>query len=77
MVSIFITIKQPKKLAFREVEQSAQSHTAKRTSQVKNPPANEGDAGDTGREDPPDQEMATGSSILAWKILQTEEPGSL
>ena len=28
-------------------------------------------------EDPLDKEMATHSSILAWKILWTEEPGRL
>ena len=30
-----------------------------------------------GQEDPPEQEMATCSSILAWKIPWTEEPGGL
>ena len=30
-----------------------------------------------GREDPLKKEMATHSSILAWKIPQTEEPGRL
>ena len=38
-------------------------------------------AGDTdsilGREDPPEKEMATHSSILAWRIPWTEEPGGL
>ena len=38
-------------------------------------------AGDTGlipvREDPLEKEMATHSSILAWEILWTEEPGRL
>ena len=28
-----------------------------------------------GREDPLEKEMATHSSILAWRILWTEEPG--
>ena len=28
-----------------------------------------------GQEDPLEQEMATHSSILAWKIPETEEPG--
>ena len=28
-----------------------------------------------GREDPVEEEMATHSSILAWKIPWTEEPG--
>ena len=30
-----------------------------------------------GREDPLEKEMATRSSILAWKIPWTEEPGGL
>ena len=30
-----------------------------------------------GQEDPLEQEMATHSSILAWRILWIEEPGSL
>ena len=30
-----------------------------------------------GGEDPLEEEMATHSSILAWKIPQTEEPGGL
>ena len=30
-----------------------------------------------GREDPLEKEMATHSSILAWKIPWTEDPGSL
>ena len=48
---------------------------------VKNPPANAGDAGDVGLilglEDPLEKEMATHSSILAWKISWTEEPYGL
>ena len=49
---------------------------------VKNPAANEGDARDVwvlslGQEDPLELEMATHSSILAWKIPWTEEPGRL
>ena len=48
---------------------------------VKNPPAKAGDARDAGlilgREDPLKKEMATSSSILAWKIPWTEEPGRL
>ena len=48
---------------------------------VKNPPANAGDAGDAvsilGQEDPLEEEMATSSSILAWEIPWTEEPGGL
>ena len=30
-----------------------------------------------GREDPLEEEMATHSSIFAWKMLWTEEPGGL
>ena len=30
-----------------------------------------------GREDPPEEEMATHSSILAWRVPWTEEPGGL
>ena len=47
---------------------------------VKNLPINAGDAGDVGslgQEDPLEWEMATHSSILAWKIPWTEEPGGL
>ena len=45
---------------------------------VKNLPANAGDAGSIPEsEDPPEEEMATHSSILAWEILWTEEPGGL
>ena len=47
---------------------------------VKNPSANAGvvrDAGSMGWEDPLEMGMATHSSILAWRILWTEEPGGL
>ena len=40
--------------------------------EVKNPPVNA-----MGREDPPEEEMATHSSILAWEIPWTEKPGGL
>ena len=30
-----------------------------------------------GQEDPPEKRMATHSSILAWRIPWTEEPGGL
>jgi len=30
-----------------------------------------------GQEDPPEKKMATHSSILAWRIPWTEEPGGL
>ena len=41
-----------------------------------NLPANAGDAGSSW-EDPLEKEMATHSSILAWEIPWTEEPGGL
>ena len=45
---------------------------------VKNLPANAGDAGSiSGWEDPLKKEMTTRSSILAWRISWTEEPGRL
>ena len=45
---------------------------------VKNPPANVGDVGSSpGQEDPLGKEMVTLSSILAWKMPGTEEPGGL
>ena len=46
---------------------------------VKNSPANIGDTEtwvqSLGGEDPLEEEMATHSSILAWRIIWTEEPG--
>ena len=56
---------------------------------IKSPPVNAGNAGiardvgstpgswdpPMGRENPLEQEMVTHSSILAWKIAWTEEPG--
>ena len=44
---------------------------------VKNLPANAGNVRDVGWEDPPEEEMATHSSILALRIPWTEEPGGL
>jgi len=44
---------------------------------VKNLPANEGDERDMGQEDSLKEGMATHSSILAWRIPWTEEPGGL
>ena len=45
---------------------------------VKRPPAvREIQVQSPGREDPMGEEMAIHSSILAWKIPRTEEPGGL
>ena len=48
---------------------------------LKNLPASEGDTRDMGlipgQRDLLEEEMATHSSIFAWKIPQTEEPGRL
>ena len=48
---------------------------------VDSPPTSAGDTRDSGRslgrDDPLEKEMATHSSILAWRIPQTEEPGLL
>ena len=48
------------------------------TQLVKNPPAmQETWVRSLGWEDPLEKEMATHSSILAWKVSWTEEPGGL
>ena len=45
---------------------------------VKNLPANTGVRDSIlGQEDPLEKEIASRSSILAWEIPQTEEPGGL
>ena len=45
---------------------------------VKNPPAMQvTQVRSLGREDPLEEEMTTHSSILAWRIPWTEEPGRL
>ena len=48
---------------------------------VKNPPANAGDIRDAslipGSEEPLEKGTATHSSILAWRIPETGEPGRL
>ena len=48
---------------------------------VKNPTANAGNTRDAsltpGLEDPLEKGMATHSSILAWRVPWTEEPGGL
>ena len=44
---------------------------------IKNPPANAEEVRDVGGEDPLEEDMATHSSILAWRIARTEEPGRI
>ena len=44
---------------------------------IKNLPVSARATGDTGWEDPLEEEMASHSNILAWKIPWTEEPGGL
>ena len=48
---------------------------------LKSPPVNAGDietqVGSLGREDPLEEGMVTHSSILAWRVPRTEEPGGL
>ena len=47
-------------------------------SEAKNPPAmQEMKDGSLGGEDPLEKEIATHSSILAWEIAWTEEPGGI
>ena len=53
-------------------------HNATDSSTVKNLPAlQETRVHSLGQEDPLEEEMATHSSILAWRIPWTEEPGRL
>ena len=67
--------KQPKKKK-KEKEKRFRGFTG--GSLIKSLPANAGGVGSTlGQDDPLEEEMATHSSILAWRIPWTEEPGSL
>ena len=47
------------------------------SSAVKNPPSNAEEVQSLVWEDPMEKEMTTYSSILAWEIPRTEEPGGL
>ena len=55
--------------------------SGKKKKKKKKTPANAGDTRDVGlipgSEDPLEEDMATHSSIFAWRISQTEEPGRL
>ena len=44
---------------------------------VKNPPINARDKGCWVRKFPLEEKVAAGSSVLAWRIPWTEEPGGL
>ena len=65
-------------MIYKELYCSGASHVAL---MVKNPPANAGDIRDAGSvlgwEDPLEEGIAAHSSILAWRIPWTEEPGGL
>ena len=56
---------------------SSQIGAALMAQQVKNPPAVQTQVQSLGQEDPLEKERTTHSSILAWRILWTEEPGGL
>ena len=67
--------------AINKLEQGEGREGFQGGSVVKNPAANAGDTGDVGsilgQQGPLEEEMATHSNILAWKIPWTEEPGGL
>ena len=65
-------------LYFVNIKMFINSYPIPGGSVVKNLPANAGDwVQSLGQEDPLEEEMATHSSILAWKTPWTEEPGRL
>ena len=60
------------------LHQPYKADTTLASSMVKNPPAmQEMQVQSLGQKDPLEEGMATHSSILAWRIPQTEEPGRL
>ena len=62
----------------QETSKYIRKHSSLVAQMVKNLPAIwETWAQSLGREDPPEKGMATHSSILAWRIPWTEEPGGL
>ena len=62
----------------QKTETTRQDRGIPRGSMVKNLPANAGDAVSVpGSEDPLEEEMATHSSLLAWRTPRTEEAGGL
>ena len=68
-------------MIFKHLKFNHQKYKNKMAQQVKNLPAmqetQETWVQSLGQEDPLENEMAPHSSILAWKILWTEEPGGL
>ena len=66
-----------KGLGKSHIEESFYSWVSQVALVVKNPPANARDAGSTGSGRPPGEGNGTHSSILAWEIPWTEEPGRL
>ena len=68
-------------LQYRDVDLRISIKASQVALVVKNPPAVQEMMGthvrSLGQEDPLEKEMATQSSILAWEIPWTEEPGGL
>ena len=68
----------PKPSYWRSEVQHVHSWVSLVTQAVKNPPAmQETQVQPLGQEDPLEEEMATHSRMLAWKIPRAEEPGEL
>ena len=62
----------------REVTRASQEAQTAKKKKKKKSACNAGDPdSNLGQEDPREKEMATHSSILAWRIPWTEEPGRL
>ena len=70
----------PEQLQFH-LQISLNNYSSDTSQVVKNTPANAGDIRDVGSvpggEDPLEEVMAVHSSVLAWRIPWTEEPGRL
>ena len=79
-VTIFLVVPPPNMRSY-VINNKLQNWASQVALVVKNPPANAGDVRDRvsslGQEDPLEKGMATHSSIIAWRIPWTEEPGGL
>ena len=58
----------------KDIKVQMHKHTTDTINNIEEPACS---AGDAGQEDPLEEEMATHSSILAWRIPWTEKPGRL